>query len=198
VLDLLMLWSSTYIAELERQHGYTACELERVRGWAYGPTFDKWPEDQLPGVLVVCPGIVPPPDRAGDGVYRARWNVQVGCCCSASTQQKSHEFAQLYIAAHKAIVAQHPSLGGNATALRWLDETYDPLSYDDTRSLYAGYATFSIEVDDVLSSLGGPAEPTAPADDPCAPWPLDPEVQTVDVEVDNYPVDQPLPDKEGS
>lgn len=198
VLALLVRWSSTYIAELERQHGYQAGALSRVRGWAYGPTFDKWPEDQLPGVLVVCPGVVPPPDRDGDGVYRARWNVQIGCCCSANTQQKSHELAQMYVAAHKAIVAHRPSLEGHAESARWLDESYDPLDYDETRSLYAGYATFSIEVDDVLTTLAGPITPDDPLPDPLEPWPLYPTVQTHDETVEHYPPPQPLPTKEGS
>src|SRR5215831_14296205 len=91
VLDVLKRWSRTYLSEVERQHGYVACTHPAVRGWAYGPTFDKWPEDQLPGVLVVCPGIAPPPRRDGEGIFSARWNVQIGVCCTASTQAKSHE-----------------------------------------------------------------------------------------------------------
>lgn len=198
VLDLLKRWSSTYLAELERTHGYEACVLPRVRGWSYGTTFDKWPEDQVPGVLVICPGLVPPPERDGAGRYRARWNVQVGCLCSARTQAESHELAQLYVAAHKLIVAQHPSLEGHAAGNAWVDETYGPLDYDDTRSLYAGYASFAIEVDDVLTSFGGPVTPSDPLSDPCVPWEPWPLVETHDETIEHYPPPQSLPEKEGA
>lgn len=191
VVALLKKWSCNYLVELERQHGYEPGTLPGVRGWALGPTFDKWPEDQIPGVLVVSPGLVPPPTRDGYGVYRARWRIDVGCICSARTQQQSHEQAMLFVAAHKAIVVQHPSLEGWATGMQWLDESYDPLTFDDTRSLYAGYASFAIEVDDVLTSLAGP---TGDPHEPCTdPWSPEVVVETVDVEIDNYTIDEPLP-----
>jgi hypothetical protein len=195
VLALLRKWSSTYLAELERQHGYAAGTFPRVRGWAYGPTFDKWPEDQLPGVLVVTPGITPPPTRDGDGVYRVRFNVDVGCAVSARTQGDAHEIATLFVAAHAAIVAQRPSLEGHAIASTWLDLRLDPLAYDDTRALYAGFATFAIEVDDVLTTLAGPVQPD-PEPDELDPYPLWPLVETHDEVVDNYPTDQPLPQED--
>ena len=197
VLALLKRWSSTYLSEVERQHGYSAGTLQRVRGWVLAPSFEKWPEDQIPGVLVVSPGLVPPPTRDGDGNYRARWRVDLGCLCSARTQQQSHEQAQLFLAAHKAIVAQRPSLEGHADGVTWLDESYSVLDYDDTRSLYAGYATLTVEVDDVLTTLAGPVTPDDPLPLDTDPWPLWPEAVTVDVDVDNVPVDQPLPTKEG-
>jgi hypothetical protein len=198
VLATLKKWSSTYIAELERQHGYTAGELQRVRGWVLAPTFDKWPEDQLPGVLVVSPGLIPPPMRDGDGTYRATWSVDVGCCCSARDQQRSHELAQMFVAAHKAIVLQRPSLGGFATACKWMNESYDALAYDDTRSLYAGYATFAIEVANVVTTLAGPTstdDPLTPDTDPWADWP---EVETVDVDVEHVDTITPSETEDGS
>jgi hypothetical protein len=198
VLAVLKRWSGTYIAEVERQHSFTAGELQRVRGWVLAPSFDKWPEDQVPGVLVVCTGLVPPPLKTGDGYYRARWNVQVGVLCSARTQQQSHEQAMLMLAAHKAIIAQHPSLEGVANGVQWIDEQYDALAYDDVRSLYAGTVTFAIEIADVLNTLDGPVTPSEPLVPETDPWPLDHDVETVVVEVDNYPDNASLPAEGGS
>jgi hypothetical protein len=189
VVALLRKWSGTYISELERQHGYAAGTLARVKGWTLATTFDKWPEDQVPGLLVVSPGLIPPPVKSGGGVYRATWRVDVGCLCSARTMQQSHEQAQLMIAAHKSIVAQKPSLEGHAIGAAWVDETYDPLDFDDTRSLYAGYASFAIEVDNVLTTLAGPLTPDEPLDPDTDPWPLWPTVETFDVEIDKQPID---------
>lgn len=197
VVDVLKRWSGTYLAEVERQHGLASCTYPRVRGWSLGVSFDTWPEDQVPGVLVICPGLVPPPVKGGDGIYRARWNVQIGCCCSARTQLESHTMAQHFVEAHRWIILQRPSLEGYALAVDWLDESYDPITYDDSRSLYAGYASFAIEVDDVATTRAGPITPSEPPADECAPWEPWPSVQTHDEDVENYPVDQPLPEQEG-
>jgi hypothetical protein len=192
VLAVLQRWSSTYIAELERQHGITACSIARVRGWSLAPSFDKWPEDQVPGVLVVSTGAAAP-IRHGDGTYRATWAVELGCVVSAQTQQLSRELAMLMLSAHKAIIVQRPSLEGFADGTRWLAESYTALPFDDTRSLYAASATLAIDVEDVLTSLAGPVTPDNPPADPCAPFAPWPTVETVDVEVDNYPPPTSLP-----
>lgn len=196
VMALLRRWSGTYLSEVERQHGYQAGALSRLRGWSYGPTFDKWPEDQVPGVLVVSPGLVPPPAKGGDGRYRARWRVDLGVICSARTQALSHEQAQDYIAAFRALLIQRPSLDGHADGTAWLDENYTPLSYDDTRSLYAGYATIVVDVDNVTTANAGPTtpdDPNEPDTDPWAPWPL---VVTHDETVEHFPPPTPLPKEE--
>lgn len=198
VLDTLKLWSNTYISELERQNGMEAGALARVKGWTLAPSFDKWPEDQLPGVLVICTGLVPPPERKGDGVHLARWNVEVGVCCSARTQQQSHEQAMLYLAAHRAIVLQQSSLGGNVLATTWLDESYDVLDYDDVRSLYAGTATFMVEIDNVTNTYAGPAHPDVPYADWTLPWPVDVEVETHDVTVENVPTNTDIKSEGGT
>lgn len=193
VLAVLQRWSGTYLAELERQHGLTACDLARVRGWVLSPSFDKWPEDQVPGVLVVSTGLVPPPIRHADGAYTARWSVELGVICSARTQQLSREHAMLYLAAHKAIIAQRPSLEGFANGVMWMNEQYTALGFDDSRSLYAATASFAIEVRDVLTSLAGPVTPDDPPVDECAPFAPWPTVETTDVDVENYPPPTPLP-----
>jgi hypothetical protein len=193
VVDVLKRWSATYVAEVERQHGIAAGSLPTIKGWVLAPSFDKWPEDQIPGVLVVSPGLVPPPEKTGYGVYRARWRIDVGVICSARTQQQSHEQAMLYLAAHKAIVVQKPSLEGHANGVAWIDESYDALDFDDTRSLYAATASLIVEVDNVLATLAGPAK-TDPPTDPTEAWADWPRVATHDVDVANFADDAPLPE----
>lgn len=193
-LDLLQTWLSTYLAEVERQHGYSGHDLPRPKGWALGPTFDKWPEDQLPGVLIASRGVPVPPLRDGDGSYRARWLVEPGVVCSARTQAESHTLAMLYGAAVRALMVQRPSLGGHAEAVDWLGESYDDLGYDDTRSLYAVKELFAVEVVDVVFGDAGPTSPEVPfSPDDTLPWPPDQTVETYEIEVDHVSVDQPLP-----
>ena len=197
VLALCRKWFGTYLAEAERQHGYAACTFPRIRGWVVSSSFDKWPEDQLPGALVISNGIVAPPRLAGDGVYRAQWRVEVGVCCSGRTESESRELTELYLAALNAVIVQHPSLEGHANGVSWLELTYTPLDFDSTRSLYAGSSVFAVEVDDVVTTGAGPAAPE-PGTDECAPWDPWPLVDTVDVDVENYPVDQQLPEEGGN
>jgi len=193
-LDTLKAWSSTYLAERERQKGLQAGTLQRVRAWVVTPTFDKWPEDQLPACLLISTGLAEPPMKSGDGVYRARFQMGLGCIVSARTELETHRLAQLYISAHRALLIQRPSLGGNAIGIVWQEENYDSLTYDDQRSLGAGQAIFTVEVDDVVSTGRGPNRPDIPLSPDTDPWPSDPVVQTHDEAVENYPPPATLPD----
>jgi hypothetical protein len=197
VLDELRTWFSTYLAEVERRQGYSGHDLPRPKGWAIGPTFDKWPEDQLPGVLVSSSGVPAPPLRDGEGYYRARWLISPGVVCSARTQAESHALAMLYGAALRWLIVQRPSFGDHAEAADWLGESYDDLGYDDTRSLYAVRETFAVEVVDVMLTDAGPTSIEVPfVPDDTVPWPPDVTVATVELEVDNVPANEPLTEEE--
>lgn len=182
-LDLLKKWSGTYLAEVERQHGIEPGLIPRVRAWVTSPSFDKWPEDQIPAVVLQSVGTGEAPLRDGDGRHRARWVMQCDSIVSARTQAESHTLSMLYAAAHRAVLLQRPSLEGHAAGLRWLGDDYTQLPYDDIRSLAAAQFTFEVEVDDVVTSVAGPTTPGDPQDpetDPWAPWP---EADTVVVAV---------------
>ena len=185
IMASLKKWSSTYLSELERQHGMEAGELARVRSWTIAPTLDKFPEDQLPALILWSVGLAPPPDRKAGSVYSARWDMRLGLVCGATTPTRSHELAELYVAAHRALLLNRQSLDGfGANGTEWLDESYDDLPYDEARSLGWGVAQFSVQVDDVQTVYAGPLEPDAPLTPDTAPWPDDPAANTVDVEVD--------------
>jgi hypothetical protein len=183
-LAVLKRWSSTYIAEVERQVGLTAGELARFRSFTIAPTLDKYPEDQLPALLVISPGTVPPPVRRSGGVHSVSWLIGLGCVCSASTAQLSRRNARIYVAACRAALAQRQSLDGfDSDGIDWLDESYDDLTVDDARSLGWGIAHFSVAVDDVLTTFAGPTTPDEPLAPDTDPWPDDPTAELVEVEL---------------
>lgn len=193
VFAVLQRWSCTYLAEVSRQHGIEAGKLPDVRAWVPAATFDKWPEDQIPGVLVVSTGTAERPLRSGDGSYRARWVIRLGVICSAATQAQAHKLAMLYLAAHETILLQRPSLEGHANGVDWLGNEHTQLDYDDTRTLYTGEALFTVEVDGCRFGDAGPLTPDDPRE-PCTdPWPVWTTAEIVDVQIDNYRVDAPLP-----
>lgn len=187
VIAMFKRWSGTYIAEVERQHGLQAGQLARVHSWVTTPTLDKWPEDQLPAILVMSLGVSEPPQRTSD-VYRARWTINVAAICSARTEAETRLQAMYLLAAHRALLLQRPSLEGYARGVVWGDEDYTQLAYDDARTLAASQAAFTVEVDDVQHVNAGPITPDDPLNPDTLPWPLDPETATVHIEVDRVPL----------
>lgn len=183
-MGVLKRWTSTYLSEVERQHGLIAGAIPRPRSWTVAPSLDKYPEDQVPALLLISVGLQPPPSRDAGGVYRARWLMGLGIVFSARTQAESHRIAELYLSALRLTLLQRQSLDGfDSDGTDWLDEQYGPDAYDDARSLGWGTAQFTVEVADVATVYAGPTTPDAPLTDATLPWPDDPTVQTVAVEV---------------
>jgi hypothetical protein len=183
-LDTIVKWASTYLGEAEDQHNRERGSLPRPRSFTTTNSFDKWPEDQLPCVLLVCPGLVEQPMAQGNGMYRATFAVGVAVIVSARTETETEALAKLYVAAIRTLLIQQQSLGGFAAQTEWLDETYDDLPSEDMRSLGAGQAIFAVHVDDLSRRYTGPPHPTAePPEPPYAPLPDDPTATDVGVKV---------------
>ena len=188
--DLLQKWSSTYIAEVERQHGMDGTELPRIRSWSTVNTFENWPADQLPASLLISTGTVGAPSRSGDGEYTASFALGVAVICASNNASRSNELAKLYIAAHRAILVQRPSLERGAFGVDWLGDDFTDLAAEDGRFLSAGMAEFVVEMRDVVHAKAGPTTPDDPSDDPWPNWPL---TETVDIEVEKVATDESLP-----
>jgi hypothetical protein len=178
-LAMLKRWSSTYLSEAERQAGRPAGSWPRIRTWTTTSEFEKWPEDQLPCVLLISPGLAGPPRPDGSGRYRAEFTMGLATIVSAARADETAALAKAYCAAFRTCLLQHQSLEGFGSGLTWLDENYDDLPSVDTRSLGAGQAIFAVEVDDISRRWNGPPYPDAPPPDPTDPIPPDPDVQTV-------------------
>jgi len=194
-MEELATWSSTYLAEVERQSGLSGHDLARVKSWVTGPSLDKWPEDQLPAGLLISVGLAERPSMSGDGSYNARWQMGLAIIVSARTEAETHRLAMLYIAAHRTLLLQRPSLGERTLGVDWQDENYDQLPYDDIRSLGAGMANFTVEVESVASWGMGPNTPDVPlSPDDTLPWPPYQTVKTHSETVEHYVPPDPLPE----
>ena len=75
-LQTIRKYAPQYIRETCRQVGRDP--LPDPRGYIVASTFDKWPEDQLPVVVVISPGWAGRPRRAGDGRALAPWSLAAG------------------------------------------------------------------------------------------------------------------------
>jgi hypothetical protein len=186
VIDTLKIWLPLYIKEIELQLGRTPGELPPPKSYTTRRRFDKFPEDQLPTIIVVSPGLDDDPNEEGDGNYRAPWRMHVGAVVSTSDPAATNLVAKIMGAAIRGAMVQHKSLGGVASGLTWYDESYDDLPDDDvSRSLGATSLSFRIEVDDVVNWQRGPDGSYLP--DPTATTPpggIWPTADTVTVELE--------------
>ena len=189
-IAVLKKWSSTYIAYFERQTNREVGSLPRIRAYTTTPVFDKWPEDQLPAVVLISPGISAPPLPDGSGLYRASFALAVAVVVSTANLADTAELTKLYVAALRTCIIQHQSLEGFAQGVDWLDENYDNLPFEDNRSLGAGQANFGVEVGSLSRRWNGP---TTPWDEEVTDTlPTDPVIQTADVTTQAQPIETEL------
>jgi hypothetical protein len=170
----------TYIREVERQVGREEGDIPPPRLYDTVTEFDTFEEGQLPLCLVVSPGLADRPRRDGEGIYIAPFLVGIGVICSASTERATQAVAKIYGAAVRACVLQKrlPELGGQVA---WVDESYDDIPEIEQRTLAAAQLIFTVEVDDVVSCIGGPLAPPAPEQQPGELWGT---VETVEIDVE--------------
>lgn len=189
-LATLRAWMPYYVSEVERQRPRAVADPwpPPPRSYATFATsvVTTWPEHALPAVVVACPGLREPPRLDGTGLYRATWRVGACVVVSARDEDSTDRMVGLYGAAARAVIVQHPSLGGFAAGSRWVGETLDELPVDATRTLRAAIVEFAVDVDAVVSTADGPMEIPDPAPDPHDEWPAwplaDPVIVTTEVE----------------
>lgn len=164
-LATLQLWMTTYLAEIERQTGRSPHALPPIRSWEIIDDLARWPEDQVPAIVLASPGLAGEPQKGGDGTYQATWHLIVAVIASGRDRGSSRSLAQAYGAAVRTLLLQQPSLGGFATAVEWIGERYDVLTSEVARTLAGGRLEFTVDVDDVVSIAGAPLHPD-PEPDP--------------------------------
>lgn len=179
-LDTLKMWLPTYLQEIELQLELPRGKLQKPRTYANRRRFDKFPEDQLPTVIAVCPGLAGKPLAEGDGMVRAVFREGVWVIASARTSEQTNMITKMYAAAIRMVLLQKGSLGGICNAVEWEDESYDDnLSSEEERTIgYAGL-TFLFSVAEVALRWGGPEVPD-PDTEPGTSWG---EVETVIIDV---------------
>jgi hypothetical protein len=185
----LQTWMTAYIAAIERFHQLPAKTLPLPKSWRIKQEFARNPQDTLPMVAVVSPGLSPgkPPKRDGDGTTKAWWIIAVGSVVSAGTDQDAKDLSGYYGAAIRMMMLQMPQLGGWASGVEWNDEKYDDWPPILEQMISSARLVFTVEVEDVINVFEGFRGPdgvlTVPSD-PYA-YPLEyPDVSEVNINVD--------------
>lgn len=158
-------WMATYLRAVEPLGEYAEGSLQDFRSIQTSPEFEHWPEDQIPGLLIVSPGMVQGSAKiAGDGMMRAKFICGLGVICSAGKQADANDLAKWYGIAIAALMLQNPSISGFARGCDLEDMSYDELGSDGIRTQATALVVFSIDVPDVIDTGTAPWEPTP--DDP--------------------------------
>lgn len=174
--DTVKLWSPDYLAEVGEQSGRGRGELPGFRSYVTLVDLAKYNEDQIPTCVVVAPGTATVERRSRS--YVVEWLCGVGCVVSGQNSENTYELGALYVAAVRALVVQHKSLGGFAEDVSWTGERYDELDANDARTITAGVAQFSVFVASAIDPTLGLTVPSGDATIPPGDWP---EAMTVDI-----------------
>lgn len=192
VAQTVRVWIRDYLAEVERQRQLQPGRLPPLRSVVTSAEEVKYPEDQLPGLIVASPGTQA---RAGrmevnaDGYYTGRWPVDATVVISARGNRQAGRLARLYTAAVATLLVQQlpdPRWSGlrNVRRVELIGETYPQPGAVSDRTQHRGTAQIVVEVEQVRNWAMGPEEPT----DPPAGAYL-PDVELVDVTVIKEPLE---------
>jgi hypothetical protein len=177
---------SNYLGELERIEGYEPNAIERPRGFVTASELEKWPEDQIPVIVIVSAATERPIKRA-HGDYEATWNLGVAPVVSDVNADETRKLALAYVAAVRACLVQHKRLRSNlhpsgfSEATHWESEHYDGIAFGETRTLLAPRVMFNVTVLEAVNSQAGPREPYEPPDAVPSDWPI---VESITVKAD--------------
>jgi len=179
VMATLKAWMPTYIQEIEYQRGWDRGEIPPPRTYAERWRFDSYPDDKIPAVIVVSPGMTEQPRKDGDGTVSGWWALGVGVIAAASTEDNSERLAKVYGAAVRSILSQKGWLDEswefNGTEI--LDETYGEVpDIEQARTMRSAQVIARTQVMDMWNLRGGPASPADPDTQPGSQWP---EVESV-------------------
>jgi hypothetical protein len=184
----LRRWTDTYLSRIEHQLGLPARKVARPQSWnfLFGPEPEKWPEDKMPAIFVVSFDFDGQPDRLGAGQYGGWWNWNVSAVVSQRDFEATRKVTQMYAAALRTAVVQHPSLDGAVGDTKYLSET---LAYPvDARNRTLGMASldFSSYIECIVEESEGPLEPDAAPPEQYEDWP---EVTSVAIDLQEDPLD---------
>lgn len=183
VLATLRLWIPSKLSDIETQLFLSVGYYQRPVAWEVKTDFQKFPEEQLPMVIVVSIGLDDRPVKAGSQKYRAVWDMGVITVASSIDQASSRRAAYRLGAAARAALVHRQSLDGaldsTVRGVEWIGSRNNEVPADDGRTAWAQRQVFRVEVDDIITMSAGPAGPDARP-------PVDPEGDPIP--------DPPIPD----
>lgn len=170
-------WITYYLGEQERIDGWEANAIERPRGVIRMTDLAKWPEDQIPLIVVSCGTALPA--KHENGRWQATFPMTVGIIVSDLSRESSRDLADSYAAAVRGAVLQHKRLKSVAYpegidgSVEWSAESDNPLATSDSSTLAASAVSFAVTINNAVTTAAGPRTiPTEPPDVDPGDWPV--------------------------
>lgn len=152
-----------------------ARQLATPKSYATVSEYDRFPEQQLPAIIVAAPGMIERPAKTGDGYLRGIWTIEVSATVSANDGKSTRQLAQLYLAAIQGAILQRRSLGDPFSAADLTMVEYADIPNDRRRSIIAAVSAFEVSVHQMISTHQGPTSPEPPDPIPDT-WPTISEI----------------------
>jgi hypothetical protein len=166
IAQCIRVWWRDYLAEAERQRGLPVERMPTFRSIVAGGVPERFPEDQLPAVLVTSPGLEPAGglEVHGDGWFVVRWRIDCTAEISARGNREAVWLARIYAAMLHSLVVQQVLRAPSSPpawlrGVTWRDEDFTVRAPLFERTRCAGRARFIIETADVVNRHLGPRTP---------------------------------------
>jgi hypothetical protein len=189
VADGLKLTLQTYlhgfVAEQERLEGRPARELPIPGDVVIGSdSAVVRPEDEFPIVYVQSAGLASPPDRVGFHNHNLEYGIVVGVFIIGDDIETLHQTLRSYVAAMRFCVLTK-RVQGLDCSVSFVDEAYDLIGGERTRSMVGGEVGIAVFVENAIS-LGDDPFPAGPPVDPYQLITDGPAVLTTNVDIKEF------------
>lgn len=165
VREHLTAWLPTELARFARkrefENGLPMVSFTRRR------SFDNWPGDLCPLVIIVCPGTVDETVKIDEeGNYSGAFLVEIAALASSTDEEETLNLTCAYWEAVREAIVQHGSLGGFAEQTAFKGEDTDRVVRDPNadQTMGASSGRFWVYVRNFANRFGGPPEPLDPPD----------------------------------
>lgn len=143
----LQKYFHTYLGAWERKKNRTPGSMLRPSKGSYSTSINEdWadrPDGDLPGVVIVCPGLLDEPTVHG-GRVTLKWALGIGVVCSGVDAKDAEKNAKGYGSCVRNIfMRQARSLGGVIDALTYVNERYDEYDPTDNNTQFLATAMLS-------------------------------------------------------
>lgn len=184
IIEHCVKWGETFIAEAERQFGIDPRSIpvpEEGQYTTVRDTFEKWPEDQTPCVLVISPGVSGTGRMEADRTITGAVGIALGVLATSAFQGAGAETAQIIgVALRQLLLSTVPIEGLQlAEPAELVQEGYGDIPASGDRTMGSSRLGFVFHVKNWAAFGGGPLDRTTPPDDPYAPPPDAPRVESV-------------------
>jgi len=188
-------WLPSYLYEVERHNQVQPGTLPLPQQLVRSSEIEKFPEDQLPCLMLGSPGLTDPPESDGAGYYTATWQINLAVEIVAGPNRRALQLARWYTLALRACAVQQQQDPGLPTHVQicrvdWRDERYNTLDSIDDRTVCVGRVELAVTVANVLQRGLGPLDPLISPQPPLPVSPTWPAAVTVITPVERVPLEE--------